>query len=186
MANPHCSMVVQMPGWKGLANARVTIFGDVYPLPQEHQELAREIFRSTHSTKGNSHQWGNFMFFRMDNISDIYFVGGFGTVQWVDVEEYVRASPDAIVSRSSDVPVEQLLSVRAPHHSSSRITWRHQRRALHSVHSFPCPPLPSVLHVTSRAEKLPPRCPRAMDRGAESFSTCSFHSCRATLPADAD
>ena len=37
MANPHCSMVVQMPGWKGLANARVTIFGDVYPLPQEHQ-----------------------------------------------------------------------------------------------------------------------------------------------------
>ena len=32
----------------------------------------------------------------------------------VDVEEYVRASPDAIVSRSSDVPVEQLLSVRPP------------------------------------------------------------------------
>jgi putative heme iron utilization protein len=33
----RCSLVVQMPGWTGLANARVTIFGDVYQLPQEMQ-----------------------------------------------------------------------------------------------------------------------------------------------------
>ena len=44
MEDPRCSLVVQMPGWTGLANARVTIFGDVYQLPQHLQEAAREIF----------------------------------------------------------------------------------------------------------------------------------------------
>jgi hypothetical protein len=33
----RCSLVVQMPGWTGLANARVTIFGDVYKLPMDLQ-----------------------------------------------------------------------------------------------------------------------------------------------------
>ena len=37
MEDPRCSLVVQMPGWTGLANARVTIFGDVYQLPAEMQ-----------------------------------------------------------------------------------------------------------------------------------------------------
>jgi len=40
---------------------------------------------------------GNNIFFRMHRISDIYFVGGFGTVQWVDVAEYAATSPDSIV-----------------------------------------------------------------------------------------
>jgi putative heme iron utilization protein len=35
--DPRCSLVVQMPGWTGLANARVTIFGDVYQLPADMQ-----------------------------------------------------------------------------------------------------------------------------------------------------
>lgn len=40
---------------------------------------------------------GNYVFFRMHRISDIYFVGGFGTVQWVDVGEYAATLPDKIV-----------------------------------------------------------------------------------------
>jgi hypothetical protein len=30
--------------------------------------------------------------------SDIYFVGGFGTVAWVDVKEYAAAKPDVIAA----------------------------------------------------------------------------------------
>lgn len=37
------------------------------------------------------------MCFRMNRISDVYFVGGFGTVQWLDVAEYMAATPDSIV-----------------------------------------------------------------------------------------
>ncbi len=40
--DPRCSLVVQMPGWTGLANARVTIFGDVYQLPA-HMQVWRVI-----------------------------------------------------------------------------------------------------------------------------------------------
>jgi hypothetical protein len=35
--DPACSIVVQMAGWTGLANARATIFGDVYRLPADMQ-----------------------------------------------------------------------------------------------------------------------------------------------------
>ena len=34
---------MQMPGWTGLANARVTMFGDVYQLADELQEGARQV-----------------------------------------------------------------------------------------------------------------------------------------------
>jgi hypothetical protein len=40
--------VVQMPGWTGLANARVTIFGDVYQLPADMQVcVANQLCRNT-------------------------------------------------------------------------------------------------------------------------------------------
>ena len=50
------------------------------------------------SEKKNRWVSANYSFFRMHRISDIYFVGGFGTVQWVDVGEYVAARPDEIAA----------------------------------------------------------------------------------------
>ncbi|KAI8467308.1 MAG: pyridoxamine 5-phosphate oxidase-like protein [Monoraphidium minutum] len=99
--DPRCSLVVQMPGWTGLANARVTIFGDTYRLPQDMQSEAREIFLAKQANEGKD-RWvlGSFLFFRMHAITDIYFVGGFGTVQWVDVAEYLAATPDAIATNA--------------------------------------------------------------------------------------
>ena len=43
MEDPRCSMVVQMPGWTDLANAHITIFGDVFQLPPEMQNAARDV-----------------------------------------------------------------------------------------------------------------------------------------------
>ena len=40
----------------------------------------------------------NSIFFRMHRILDIFFVGGFGTVQWVDPNEYAGTRPDAVVA----------------------------------------------------------------------------------------
>lgn len=92
------SLVVQMPGWTGLANARVTIFGDVSQLPPELQPVARDVFLQKHANE-RKERWvsGNFVYFRMNRIVDIYFVGGFGTVQWLDPAEYLSASPDEIL-----------------------------------------------------------------------------------------
>lgn len=55
----------------------------------------------------------------MHRISDIYFVGGFGTVQWVDVAEYAATIPDSIVL---DNP-HKTLQVDLPSHAIHYLYW---------------------------------------------------------------
>ncbi|KAM7254292.1 hypothetical protein ACFE04_031974 [Oxalis oulophora] len=107
LADPRCTLVVQIPGWSGLSNARVTIFGDVFPLPEHQQEWAHKQYIAKHQ-QGPSQQWGNFYYFRMQNISDIYFIGGFGTVAWVDVKEYEGLNPDKIAVDGGEQNLKEL------------------------------------------------------------------------------
>eukprot|EP00250_Pteridium_aquilinum_P010616 c19519_g1_i1 orf=111-947(+) len=108
LADPRCSLLVQNPGWSGLANARVTLFGDVHRLSIEQQEWAHHHFMEKHQ-QAASQQWRNFDYFRMDVISDIYFIGGFGTVAWVDVKSYESAEPDIIAKHGSDKILKLLM-----------------------------------------------------------------------------
>ncbi|KAL9316522.1 hypothetical protein ACSQ67_017523 [Phaseolus vulgaris] len=101
---------VMIPGWSGLSNARVTIFGDVYPLPEDQQEWAHKQYIAKHQ-QGPSQQWGNFYYFRMENISDIYFIGGFGTVAWVDVKEYEKIQPDKIAVDGGEQYLKELNAI---------------------------------------------------------------------------
>ncbi|KAL2462527.1 Pyridoxamine 5'-phosphate oxidase family protein [Forsythia ovata] len=110
LADPRCTVVVQIPGWNSLSNARVTIFGDVYPLPDEQQEWAHKLYIAKHH-QGPSQQWGNFYYFRMQNISDIYFIGGFGTVAWVDVKEYEALQPDKIAVDGGEQYLKELNAI---------------------------------------------------------------------------
>ncbi|KAL2539094.1 Pyridoxamine 5'-phosphate oxidase family protein [Abeliophyllum distichum] len=110
LADPRCTVVVQIPGWNSLSNARVTIFGDVYPLPDDQQELAHKLYIAKHH-QGPSQQWGNFYYFRMQNISDIYFIGGFGTVAWVDVKEYEALQPDKIAVDGGEQYLKELNAI---------------------------------------------------------------------------
>ncbi|XP_042025502.1 uncharacterized protein LOC121772449 [Salvia splendens] len=110
LADPKCTLVVQTPGWSGLSNARVTIFGDVYPLPEDQQEWAHKQYIEKH-LQGPSQKWGNFYYFRMQNISDIYFIGGFGTVAWVDVKEYEDLRPDQIAVDGGEQNLKELNAI---------------------------------------------------------------------------
>ncbi|XP_044495386.1 uncharacterized protein LOC123218176 isoform X2 [Mangifera indica] len=110
LADPRCTLVVQIPGWSSLSNARVTIFGDVFPLPEHQQEWAHKQYIAKHQ-QGPSQQWGNFYYFRMQNISDIYFIGGFGTVAWVDVKEYETLQPDKIAVDGGEQNLKELNAI---------------------------------------------------------------------------
>ncbi|XP_048593514.1 uncharacterized protein BNAA01G25330D isoform X2 [Brassica napus] len=110
LAEPRCSLVVQIPGWSGLSNARVTLFGDVYPLSEDEQEWAHKQYSAKHH-HGPSEQWVNFHYFRMHNISDIYFIGGFGTVAWVDVKEYEALQPDKIAVDGGEQNLKELNAI---------------------------------------------------------------------------
>ncbi|XP_057549736.1 uncharacterized protein LOC130827873 isoform X2 [Amaranthus tricolor] len=110
LADPRCTLVVQIPGWSGLSNARVTIFGDIVPLPEDQQEWAHKQYIKKH-LQGPSQQWGNFYYFRLQNISDIYFIGGFGTVAWVDVKEYENLNPDKIALEGGEQYLKELNAI---------------------------------------------------------------------------
>ena len=56
-----------------------------------------QIFEQKHATDDKSIIGGGHAYYRMHHISDIYFVGGFGTVTWVDLKEFSAAIPDPIV-----------------------------------------------------------------------------------------
>ncbi|CAD7702939.1 unnamed protein product [Ostreobium quekettii] len=100
LENSCCSLVVNMQGWAGLSNARVTLFGDVYQLPPGMHQAARELFQLRNNGQ-EKYVTGNTLYFRMHHIKDIFFVGGFGTVQWIDVADYLACKPDEIVVNSN-------------------------------------------------------------------------------------
>ena len=113
-ADGRCSLTVKMSGWGGLANARVTIFGDVQRLPSgEYQTAANEIFKSKYHARKEAidmeDRWGDYTYYRMNRIVDVYFVGGFGTLNWIKLDEYCSTSPDAIVTAAHGKSVIETL-----------------------------------------------------------------------------
>lgn len=112
--NSRASLTVKMNGWGGLANARVTIFGDVHRLPPEYQTSANEIFKAKYAARKEESdlddRWGDYTFYRMNKVIDVYFVGGFGTLNWVDLNEYRSATPDKIVTPGAGHSVLDTLS----------------------------------------------------------------------------
>jgi hypothetical protein len=52
----------------------------------------------------------------LTNYSDIYFIGGFGTVAWIDVKEYETIQPDKIAVDGGD-----LQSLKVTGHTRSLI-----------------------------------------------------------------
>lgn len=62
------------------------------------QRQAKDMFKPRHGDPGKrSMVSDSFKFYRMMHIRDIYFVGGFGTMQWVDPPAYAATQPDSIV-----------------------------------------------------------------------------------------
>ena len=55
-------------------------------------------------------RWGDYTYYRMNRIVDVYFVGGFGTLNWITLEDYCSTSPDAIVTSQTGRSVIETLS----------------------------------------------------------------------------
>jgi len=78
-----------------LGTARATLVGDVLPIPDDEVSEARAIYLSRYE---NSRSWVDFKdfgFYRLQPL-DIYYVGGFGVMGWVSVEDYLSAKVDPL------------------------------------------------------------------------------------------
>jgi putative heme iron utilization protein len=103
-ADPRASLLVTQESADGepLGASRVTLVGNVQPVPDTDVAGARELYLARHA---NSKYWvdfEDFSFYRM-NVVDVYYVGGFGVMGWVSASEYDRSQPDPLADAMSDI-----------------------------------------------------------------------------------
>ena len=89
---PRCSLMVYEPKAEQdpLDSARMNVVGEVRPVPEDEWEAARELYLRDHP---DSEQWigfGDFGLYRLE-VTDVYFVGGFGEAGWVSKGDFVAA-----------------------------------------------------------------------------------------------
>src|SRR5579862_7134887 len=103
-ADPRASLLVtQADGARDpLGSARVTLVGNVLPLPDAEVAEARRIYLARYA---NSKYWvdfEDFSFYRMD-VVDVYYVGGFGVMGWVKASDYDQAQPDPLADVAAGI-----------------------------------------------------------------------------------
>ncbi|WZY93330.1 hypothetical protein YC2023_065659 [Brassica napus] len=121
LAEPRCTLVVQV----NMIHHALPRYPDgiAYRMQELHysamsihcqkmskSEWAHKQYMAKHH-QGPSQQWGNFHYFRMHNISDIYFIGGFGTVAWINVNEYEALQPDKIAADGGEQNLKELNAI---------------------------------------------------------------------------
>jgi putative heme iron utilization protein len=103
-ADPRSSLLVTQPGAGGdpLGASRVTLLGNVLPIPETEIAAARKPYLARYANSKNWVDFEDFSFYRMD-VVDIYFVGGFGVMGWVSAAEYNHAQPDPLADVAADI-----------------------------------------------------------------------------------
>jgi putative heme iron utilization protein len=103
-ADPRASLLVTQEDTEGepLGASRVTVVGNVLPVPNTELAEARKRYLERHA---NSKYWvdfEDFSFYRMDVI-DVYYVGGFGVMGWVSASDYDRSQPDPLADSMAEI-----------------------------------------------------------------------------------
>ena len=103
-ADPRASLLVTQQDTDGepLGASRVTLVGNVLPVPNTELAEARKLYLERHA---NSQYWVDFQdfsFYRM-NVVDVYYVGGFGVMGWVSAAEYRAALPDPLADSAAGI-----------------------------------------------------------------------------------
>ncbi len=96
-ADPRASLLVTQSdaGGDPLGASRVTLIGNVAPVPEPEVAEARKLYLAAYE---NSKYWvdfEDFAFYRME-VVDVYYVGGFGVMGWVSASEYAAAKADPL------------------------------------------------------------------------------------------
>ena len=102
--DPRASLLVTQPGTGDdpLGASRVTLVGNVLPIPSPEVPEARKVYLERHA---NSKYWvdfEDFSFHRLD-VVDVYYVGGFGVMGWVSASDYDQAQPDPLADTATGI-----------------------------------------------------------------------------------
>lgn len=100
----RCSLFVGTVGAgdDALGTARATLVGNAAPVPEQDLTAVREQYLTRHE---NSRYWADFSdfsFFRLQPV-DLYYVGGFGVMGWVNASDYEAAAPDPLADAAPGI-----------------------------------------------------------------------------------
>tara|TARA_B100001094_G_scaffold229975_1_gene224578 strand:- start:509 stop:1330 length:822 start_codon:yes stop_codon:yes gene_type:complete len=94
--NPKASLLISEDGdGNPLALGRITLVGDCVKLPKHEHESAKEKFLEKHPQSKSYADWNDFSFYQLE-VSSIRYIGGFGKMSWVKIDEWVDAEPDPL------------------------------------------------------------------------------------------
>jgi len=101
LADPRASLLVTEPGVAEdpLGAGRVTLMGRVAKTTRAE---IRESYLTRHPNSSYWVDFKDFAFFQVE-IVDVYFVGGFGVMGWVDAEDYAKAEPDPLADAARGI-----------------------------------------------------------------------------------
>eukprot|EP00578_Thalassiosira_sp_NH16_P006635 CAMPEP_0181109454 /NCGR_PEP_ID=MMETSP1071-20121207/18182_1 /TAXON_ID=35127 /ORGANISM="Thalassiosira sp., Strain NH16" /LENGTH=329 /DNA_ID=CAMNT_0023193145 /DNA_START=64 /DNA_END=1053 /DNA_ORIENTATION=+ len=95
LADPKCSVTIASKEFKGAADGRVNLMGKVTLVGAEERDAMKEIYLAKHPGAFWVN-FGDFNWFRMEEIVDIRFVGGFARAGSITPKDYADAEPDPV------------------------------------------------------------------------------------------
>jgi hypothetical protein len=93
-ADPRASLLVAEPvadGTDPLDAGRATLVGDLLPVPGEERAAIRDMFLAANPAAAGYVDFGDFGFWRLE-VRSVRWVGGYGRMSWVNVEEFSAAA----------------------------------------------------------------------------------------------
>lgn len=85
---PDCSIMVAKVGDDLFNSARITLIGKMVKVVGD-KDLEKEFF-SKHADAKEFSKYHDFHFYRLE-VRKIYYVGGFGDIQWIRLKDYQAA-----------------------------------------------------------------------------------------------
>lgn len=103
-ADPRASLLVTQPDASGdpLGASRVTLVGNAVMMPAPEIAEARKLYLERYANAKYWVDFEDFSFYRMDVI-DVYYVGGFGVMGWVQASDYDQAQPDPLADAAAGI-----------------------------------------------------------------------------------
>jgi putative heme iron utilization protein len=103
-ADPRASLFVteSTASEDPLAAGRVTVMGNAGRVPSADIGDARAAYLAWHPNASNWVDFEDFSFWRL-TVQDIYWVGGFGAMDWLPVRDYATAQPDPLADVEADI-----------------------------------------------------------------------------------
>ena len=97
----RASLLITQPDVSGdpLGAARLTLVGKAVEAPPEE---VRELYLSRFENARHWQEYSDFAYHRLD-VSDIYFIGGFGVMGWITAEDYRTARPDPLAEAAAGI-----------------------------------------------------------------------------------